>query len=89
MLPSTPQPEMLIHWGRQGLGAEPQDLEVRPKGEDWGWLHGDSLKGLGCDVEGLGPPERQGDTVGGRAAIGASFSTHTLRHCLHELWGRA
>ena len=44
--PSTPQLEMVIHWGGQRLGAEAQALEVRPGGEDWGWLHGDSLRGL-------------------------------------------
>ena len=28
-----------------GLGAEARASEVRPQGEDWGWLHEDSLKG--------------------------------------------
>ena len=27
------------------MGAEAQASEVRPQGEDWGWLCGDSLKG--------------------------------------------
>ena len=30
------------------LGAEAQALEVRPQGEDWGWLCEDSLKGAGA-----------------------------------------
>ena len=28
-----------------GLGAEAQALEVRPQGEDWGWLREHSLEG--------------------------------------------
>ena len=28
-----------------GLGAKAQASEVRPQGEDWGWLHEHSLKG--------------------------------------------
>ena len=28
-----------------GLGAEAWASEVRPQGENWGWLHEDSLKG--------------------------------------------
>ena len=31
--------------GGWGLRAEDQALEVRPQGEDWGWLREDSLKG--------------------------------------------
>ena len=46
--PSIHQPETLVHWGRRGLGAEAQASEVRPWGEDCGWLCGDSLTGLGC-----------------------------------------
>ena len=41
---------MLIHWGCQGLSAEAQASEVRPWGEDWAWLHKDSLRGLGYGV---------------------------------------
>ena len=43
---STHQPERLVCslWGRRGLGAEAQALEVRSQGEDWGWLHEHSLK---------------------------------------------
>ena len=36
---------LLTHRGGWGLGAEAQASEVRPKEEDWGWLHEDSLKG--------------------------------------------
>ena len=32
--------------GRVGLGAEARASEVRPQGEDWGWLSEHSLKGL-------------------------------------------
>ena len=46
----TPQPETLFLWGGQGLSVEARALEVRPWAEDWGWLHGDSLRGLGCGV---------------------------------------
>ena len=31
--------------GRVGLGTEVQASEVRPHGEDWGWLHEHSLRG--------------------------------------------
>ena len=31
--------------GGRGLGAEARASEVRPQGEDWGWLHEHSLKG--------------------------------------------
>ena len=30
---------------RSGLGVEAQALEIRPQGEDWGWLCEDSQKG--------------------------------------------
>ena len=34
--------------GWRGLGAEAQVSEVRPQGEDWGWLRDHSLKGPVC-----------------------------------------
>ena len=36
---------LLSRQGRWGLGAEARALEVRPQGEDWGWLREHSLKG--------------------------------------------
>ena len=36
---------LLTHWSRRRLGAEAWASEVRPKGEDWGWLCEHSLKG--------------------------------------------
>ena len=48
--PSTPQPEMLVHRGGRGLVAEARASEVRAWGEAWGWLCGDSLRGLECGV---------------------------------------
>lgn len=61
-------------------------MEVRPKEEDWGWLHGDSLRRLGCGMRGgLGPEGRKGNIVGrvweerGGPTTGASFSALTLR----------
>ena len=36
---------LLTHRGRRGLGAEARAL-VRSQGEDWCWLHENSLKGL-------------------------------------------
>ena len=36
---------LLTRRGRRGLGAEAQASEVRPQGEDWGWLREHSLKG--------------------------------------------
>ena len=36
---------LLTHWGGWGLGAEAWASEVRPQGEDWGWLREHSLKG--------------------------------------------
>ena len=37
---------LLTHRGGWGLAAEAQASEVRPQGEDWGWLREHSLKGL-------------------------------------------
>ena len=37
---------LLTHQGGWGLGAEARASEVRCQGEDWGWLHEHSLKGL-------------------------------------------
>ena len=39
---------LLTHQGRWGLGAGAWASEVRPQGEDWGWLCEDSLRGLVC-----------------------------------------
>ena len=36
---------LLTHRGGRGLGAEARTSEVRPQGEDWGWLSEHSLKG--------------------------------------------
>ena len=36
---------LLTRWGRRGLGAEAQ-ASVGSQGEDWGWQHEHSLKGL-------------------------------------------
>ena len=36
---------LLTHRGGWGLGAEARPIEVRPQGEDWGWLREHSLKG--------------------------------------------
>ena len=36
---------LLTRRGGRGLGAEALASEVRPQGEDWGWLHEHSLKG--------------------------------------------
>ena len=36
---------LLTRWGGRGLGAEAQAWEIRPEGEDWGWLREHSLKG--------------------------------------------
>ena len=41
-------PSLLTHQGKWGLGAEARVLEVRPQGEDWGWLREHSLRGLVC-----------------------------------------
>ena len=37
---------LLTRRGGRGLGAEARALEVRSQGEDWGWWHEHSLKGL-------------------------------------------
>ena len=104
LLTSTPSLRCLpAYGGRWGLGAEARASEVRPQGEDWGWLREDSLRGLVCHSWGssgrsLGLPERQGTTVVGCArrggpTTGASCSIHsqTAGHHLHKLqrWVRA
>ena len=37
---------LLTRRGGRGLGAEARASEVRSQGEDWGWRHEHSLKGL-------------------------------------------
>ena len=37
---------LLTRRGGRGLGAEARASEVRPQGEDCGWLHEHSLKGV-------------------------------------------
>ena len=39
---------LLTRRGSWGLGAEAWASEVGSQGEDWGWLHEHSLKGLVC-----------------------------------------
>ena len=39
---------LFAHQGGWVLGAEAQASEVRPQGEDWDWLHEDSLRRLVC-----------------------------------------
>ena len=36
---------LLMCQGGRGLGTEARALEVRPQGEDWGWLREHGLKG--------------------------------------------
>ena len=47
--------------GRAGLGAEAPVLEVRPQGEDSGWLHEHSLKGASApQLDGREPGKNSG-----------------------------
>ena len=86
-LPGTLQPEELLHWSRLGLGAE---VWSEP-GRGLDWLHGDSLRGLGCAApqpkeygRRPGPTREEGHLCWGAhkerggTAIGASLSTHAL-----------
>ena len=45
----SPQPKTCACWYVQGLKL---GIQMTDQEEDWGWLHGDSLKGLEC---GMGP----------------------------------
>ena len=72
---------LLIPRGRWGLGAEAWASEVRSRGEDWGWLHEHSLRGLvhhrqpgGSPGNTLHLPKRQETIVLGCARRGDSFS---------------
>ena len=61
---STHQPERLVcspaSWDRSGLGSEaPASSAVRSQGEDWGWLHEHSLKGLVCHSQPRGSPGKR------------------------------
>ena len=65
---------LLTHQGRWGLGAGAWASEVRPQGEDWGWLCEDSLRGLVCHSQpggfpgtSLNLPKRQEIIVSGYA----------------------
>ena len=75
---------LLPRWGRWGLEAEAQALEVRSQGEDWGWLHEHSLKGASVPQIGslgkyLDLPKRQETIVSGCTRRGHS------KHQLNEL----
>ena len=66
---------------RAGLGAEAQAL-VRSQGEDWGWRHEYSLKGLVCHSwpggspgKGLDLPKRQETIVSGVQGEGIRSTT--------------
>ena len=81
---------LLTHRDAWGLGAEARASEVRPQGEDWGWLREHRLKGLvrhsqpgGSLGKGLELPKRQETTVSGCARRGDS------EHHLNELQRRA
>ena len=53
--------------GRQGLGAEARASEVRPQGEDWGWLHEDRLKGVSApQLAGTESGKKSGPAGGAR-----------------------
>lgn len=100
----SPQWSPLVHWGEWRLGAEAQVLKIRPREENWIWMHGDSLRGLQCCVphlgnarRSLGLPERQGALVLGcliRRVVhhrSSSFSCTLRQHGtthLHELQGQ-
>ena len=80
---------LLIHWGGWGLGAEAQTPEVRPQGEDWGWLREHSLKGASAPQlagresrKSLELPKSQETIVSGCARRGDS------EHRLNELQRR-
>ena len=42
---TSPRGCLLACWGGWGLGAEARASELRPQGEDWGWLGEHNLKG--------------------------------------------
>ena len=76
--------------GQGGLGAEAPDSEVRPQGEDWGWLCEHSLKGASAPQLAMresgkksGTAKRQETIVSGCA------SREDSKHCLNELQRRA
>ena len=77
-------------WGWWGLGAEAQASEVRPQGEDWGWLREHSLKGASAPQlarrspgKRLELPKSQGTIVLGCVRRGDS------EHHLNELQRQA
>ena len=85
---------LLTCWGGWGLEAEAPASEVRPQGEDWGWLSEHSLKGAsapqlalpgGSRGKSLELPKRQETIALGCARRGDS------EHCLNELqrWSQA
>ena len=52
---------LLTCWGGWGLGAEARASEVRPQGEDWGWLREHSLKGASApQLDGRESGEKSG-----------------------------
>ena len=81
------------------MSAEAWASEVRPWGEDWAWLCGDTLRGLGFSVSqpreyGNKPgPAREtrqhfgGVTLGEELVHHKSFFVHTLRQQTHTSSG--
>ena len=81
---------MLTRRGGRGMGAEARASEDRSQGDDWGWLHEHSLKGLahhsypgGSPGKSLELPKRQEIIVSGCARRGDS------EHPLNELQRQA
>ena len=81
---------MLTRRGGRGMGAEARASEDRSQGDDWGWLHQHSLKGLvhhsypgGSPGKSLELPKRQEIIVSGCARRGDS------EHPLNELQRQA
>ena len=91
------QHQMCIHLVRAGAGCWNSGFRGQTQGEDWGWLHGDSLKGLehsmvatrGVHGRNQGLPQKWSATVKSHVKGGVQPTTaaslHTIRH-LSGLW---
>ena len=63
---------LLTRRGGRGLGAEAQASEVRPQGEDWGWLCRHSLKGASA-------PQLSGRESGKKSGPAQEARDHCFR----------
>ena len=76
--------------GWVGLGAEARAPEIRPQGEDWGWLREHSLKGASApQLAGRESRKRSGPAEEARDIVSECARRGDSEHCLNDHQRRA